>query len=88
MVIFDDCILSGGTVIEASKLLRSKGATAVHFFATHAVFTPGATERLLNSDAVTSIVVTNSISHQEAFGAKITTLDVAPLFAEQLQTWI
>ncbi len=86
IVIFDDCILSGGTVLEASKLLKSRGAAEVHFLATHGVFTPGAIEKLAESDDVNSIVITNSIHHPD-LPEKFTVLDVSPLFADKISAW-
>lgn len=85
VVVFDDAILSGSTVVEVGKILKAQGAASVHFLSTHAVFTPGATEKLL-SDAIDSVVVTNSI-HHENLPPKITVLDAAPLFAEALKAW-
>ena len=38
MLLIDDLIQSGGTLIESAKYLRSLGATSVSGFATHGVF--------------------------------------------------
>ena len=81
VLLFDDAILSGGTVLEAAKLLKQQGAKEVHFLATHPVFTP------VTHESVTSVVITNTIEHQN-LSAKITVLDAAPLFTEALQPWI
>ncbi len=86
IVIFDDCILSGGTVLEASKLLKSRGAAQVHFLATHGVFTPGAVEKLAESPEVDSIVISNSIHHHD-LPKKFKVLDVSQLFADKITLW-
>ncbi|MBP9820409.1 ribose-phosphate pyrophosphokinase, partial [Candidatus Woesebacteria bacterium] len=39
VVLFDDCVLSGATVLEAAALLKKEGAQEVHFVATHGLFT-------------------------------------------------
>ncbi|HEX9817626.1 MAG TPA: ribose-phosphate pyrophosphokinase [Patescibacteria group bacterium] len=82
VLIFDDAILSGGTTIEVSKFLKEKGAKQVHFFATHGVFTGKALADLSKSK-VNSVVVSNSIAHNE-HPKKITVLDVSPALVENL----
>jgi ribose-phosphate pyrophosphokinase len=85
VLIFDDAILSGGTVVEVAKLLKQEGAAATHFFSTHAVFTPGAIEKM-QDPAINSVIVTNSIAHQ-SLPEKIKIIDAAPLFAHTLKAW-
>jgi ribose-phosphate pyrophosphokinase len=86
VLLFDDCILSGGTVIEAAKLLKQQGAAAVHFLATHGLFVDGAEERLQQSE-VDTVVTTNSIAQTHS-NSKVITLDCAPLFAQTIKDWI
>lgn len=86
VVVFDDSILSGGTVLEACKLLKDKGAQSVHFMATHPVFTEGALEKL-QDESIDSVVITNTIEHQ-SLPEKITVLDASPLFADALKAWL
>ncbi len=85
VVLFDDAILSGSTVVEAGRILKANGATAVHFLATHGVFTPGATDRMM-SEHLDTVVISNSI-HHDNLPSKITVLDAAPLFAQALKAW-
>ena len=86
ILIFDDAILSGSTVLETSKLLKSRGAKEIYFLATHPVFTPGAEEKLADP-SIDRIIVTNSIAHA-SLPSKVTVLDCAPLFAEALKAWM
>jgi ribose-phosphate pyrophosphokinase len=85
VIIFDDCIVSGGTVMETARLLKEEGATAVHFFATHGLFTGDSQQKLAKS-AVDTIVITNSI-HHDKLEPKITSLDVGQVFADELKDW-
>lgn len=85
VIILDDVILSGSTAIEAASLLKAKGASQVHFVATHGLFTSGAKEKLQASELDT-ILITNSI-HFENLPPKVTALDCSGLFAEALKTW-
>jgi len=86
VVVFDDSILSGGTVLEASKLLKEKGAKEVHFLATHPVLTQGAREKL-SHESIDSVVVANTIV-QKDLPPKVTILDASELFANALKAWI
>lgn len=86
VLIFDDCIVGGGTVIESSKLLKEQGAQEVHFLAAHGLFTGDAQQRIAASP-VDSVVITNSIHHPE-LAPKISQLSVAPLFAQELRRWM
>lgn len=86
VVLLDDVIISGNTVKETAKLLRSEGATEVHFFATHGVFAPGSLEKI-TAPELTSVVVTNSINHP-TLPKTVTVLDCASLFAEELAHWL
>lgn len=86
VLLFDDVIVSGGTVVEVAKLMKEKGAKQVHFFATHGLFANNAIDKLEASE-VDSIVITNSIA-QSKESTKIVSLDVATVFAEELRNWI
>jgi ribose-phosphate pyrophosphokinase len=86
VILFDDAILSGGTVVEAAALLKEQKAKQIYFLATHGLFVNKAQERLQNS-AVDQIIITNSIHQTQKF-AKLKILNVAPLFADRLKDWI
>lgn len=83
ILIFDDAILSGQTVVEVAKLLKGQGAKEVHFFATHGVFTGDALKNLEKS-SIDTVTVTNSIERAEQF-PKITILDISKILVENLQ---
>ncbi len=85
VLIFDDVINSGSTVVSAAEILKKNGAKEVHFMATHGPLVPTAFEKMENSQ-VDSVVVTNSMLHEET-GKKIKTLDVSSLFVNELETW-
>ncbi|AFL95523.1 ribose-phosphate pyrophosphokinase [Thermococcus cleftensis] len=59
VLIVDDIISTGGTMIKAANLLREMGAEKVFVAATHGVFAEGAIERV--SRAVDELAVTNTI---------------------------
>lgn len=86
VVVFDDSILSGNTVVEVSKLLKEKGAAEVNILVTHGVFTENALE-IIQTDDIDSVVISNSIAH-ESLPEKIKILDVSPLFAKVIKAWM
>lgn len=61
VVIIDDIIATGGTIMEATKILKSLGAGNVHVIATHCLLLNNADTRILNS-GVSSITCTDTVS--------------------------
>jgi len=86
VLILDDAIVSGGTVIEAARVLKDEGASQVHFLATHSLLVQGAAQKLAESE-IDSIITTNSISH-DYLPKKFTVLDAGELFAQELRDWV
>jgi ribose-phosphate pyrophosphokinase len=93
VIIFDDLISSGSTVLRAVGACRRAGAIRVDVAATHASFAAEA-RRLFDSeesgaDKPDSVVVTDSVPLGEGFSSyldgSLTVLTVAPLFAEAIR---
>jgi ribose-phosphate pyrophosphokinase len=85
-VILDDMIDTAGTLTQAANALMDKGATRVFAYATHAVLSGPAVDRLTKSP-IEEVVVTNTIQLAPAAQAcpKIRALSVAPLLAEAIR---
>ena len=84
-VIIDDMIDTAGTIVNAAKALRDRGAAAVYCSATHGLLSGPAVERLAD-DAVTGVVITDTVPLQEGKKLdKITQVSMAPLFAEAIR---
>jgi len=60
VILVDDVISTGGSIAEAARVLRDKGAKSIYLCATHPVLAANAVERLRKAD-VTEIVVTDTI---------------------------
>lgn len=75
-IIFDDIIDTAGTIAEASKLLKNRGAKNIYVFATHGLFNGPAYERLENSP-ITEVVVTNTVPLKEGAPEKIKQIDAS-----------
>ncbi|MFO7167106.1 MAG: ribose-phosphate pyrophosphokinase [Chloroflexota bacterium] len=83
-VIVDDMISTGGTLAEAARALRERGATAVYACATHGIFAGDALEIMADSVLVETIV-TNTIPLPDGYErARVRAISVAPLFAEAI----
>jgi ribose-phosphate pyrophosphokinase len=84
VIMFDDMITTGGTVTEAARVARDRGATGVYVACTHPVMAGMAIERLAGPD-ITGIVVTDTIpvdGRLAALQGKLTVLSVAPMLGE------
>ncbi|GAA6976340.1 ribose-phosphate pyrophosphokinase [Helicobacter pylori] len=83
VILVDDMIDTAGTICKAALALKEQGATSVMALGTHAVLSGNAIKRIKES-ALDEVVVTNSIPLVQKCD-KVTTLSVAPLFAEVIR---
>jgi len=81
-VIVDDMISTGGTLVQAAKLLKSRGAGAIHVAATHGIFAGNALE-LIEQSAIDRIFVTDTVPTPEGI-RRVEVVSVAPLLAEAI----
>jgi ribose-phosphate pyrophosphokinase len=77
VVIVDDIISTGGTVLEATKILKRQGARRIYAACTHAVLAEGALEKLQRV-GVRKIIATDTVERRESV------VSVAPLIARAL----
>jgi ribose-phosphate pyrophosphokinase len=83
-IIIDDMISTGGTLVEAAKALRDRGARRVYACATHGIFAGAACGQIAES-SLEEVIVTNTIPPPpHAVQARITVISVAALFAEAI----
>ncbi len=80
VVLVDDIIDTGGTLVKAAQLMKDKGAESVRAVCTHALLSDNAQERIANSE-IEELVVTDSIP-RKILSKKIKVLSCAPLFAD------
>jgi len=86
VLVFDDVIISGSTVMESAQLLKNEGASQVQFFSSHGLFINQALQRFADS-AVDRVITTNSVAQPDR-PELLTVLDLGPLFTEALQKWV
>ncbi len=85
-IIIDDMIDTAGTLVQACKALRQRGATKIYACATHPVFSDPAIKRISECDELDRVIVTNTIPLTEAAKKvdKIITLSTAELLAKAI----
>ncbi|MCO5215548.1 MAG: ribose-phosphate pyrophosphokinase [Thermomicrobiales bacterium] len=82
-VIVDDMISTGGTLVEAVKLLRARGAERIYVCATHGIFAGNALE-LIGSADIDELIVTDTILLPHEAPENVSVVSVAPLLAEAI----
>jgi ribose-phosphate pyrophosphokinase len=85
VVIYDDMVRTGGSLLQAAAAYREAGATEVHAMASHLVLPGDALDRLLGSDLIASVNGTNSHPQSVAVaerGGRVAC--VAPLMAIEI----
>lgn len=78
VVIVDDIISTGGTMIEAATVLKERGAEGIYAFCIHPVFADEVEGKILAA-GVREVIATDTIEHRAS------AVSVAPLFVEALR---
>jgi|TARA_B100001142_G_scaffold62651_1_gene61859 ribose-phosphate pyrophosphokinase len=83
VILVDDMVDTGGTLVKAAEMLIDQGAKSVRAYCTHGVLSGQAIEKIENSK-LEELVITNTIPQLKQ-SSKIRVLDVAGLFASVMQ---
>ena len=85
-VIVDDIIDSGGTIVNAAKALKDKGAKEVYVYITHAVLSGNAVDKIKKS-SVKKLIITDSIDNSNKIKkiTKIEVISIATMMAEAIK---
>ena len=85
-IIIDDIVDSAGTLCNAAKAIKKKGARDIAAYITHGVFSDKAITRISKSP-IKKLVVTDSIEPIQSIknSTKINILSVAPLLSEAIK---
>lgn len=85
VLVVDDEIDTGGTILVAAELAHSRGAKSVTAACVHPILSGKAVDRLCGSDVIEELVVTDTIPlPPEKQHPKITVLSIAPLLGEAI----
>jgi ribose-phosphate pyrophosphokinase len=82
----DDIIDSGGTIVNAAKVLKEKGAKEIHVYITHGVLSGDAVNKIRKS-TIKNLVITDTIdNYNKIKNAKnIEILSVSNLMGEAIR---
>lgn len=87
-ILIDDMIDTAGTLCEAARVLKEKGAKRVYAFASHGLFSGPAAERIRDS-ALEKVITTDSIpisdKFRETVGDKYGQVSLGLLLAETVR---
>ena len=85
-VIVDDIIDSGGTIVNASKALREKGAKDIYVYITHAVLSGEAIHKIEKSQ-IKKLITTDTIDNSKKIrkSKKIEIISLAPMISEAMK---
>ena len=88
VVIYDDMIRTGGSLIQAARAYRDAGATEIFAVCTHAVLPEGSWERIQGSNLFEKVIATDSHPNAmmlEKLGLEV--LNVSSIFANSLSVY-
>ena len=75
-IIYDDIIDTAGTIAEASKMLKSKGAKDIYILATHGLFNKNAAQTL-DSAPIKEVITTNTVPEKPNGPSKAKQIDAS-----------
>jgi ribose-phosphate pyrophosphokinase len=85
MLIVDDIIFTGGSLIAMAQAARAQGAKKIVAAVTHGVLTAGAMKKV-DASIIDELVITDSVEYRfEKLSPKVKIVSVAPLFAEAIR---
>ena len=85
-IIVDDIIDSGGTIVNAAKALKDRGAKEVYVYITHGVLSGEAVKKIKKS-VIKNLVITDTIDNTSKIknNSKIQVLSIASLMSEAIK---
>jgi ribose-phosphate pyrophosphokinase len=84
VIVLDDVIIAGSTVVESATLLKKEGAKKVYFLASHGIFCQGLSA--IEKSPIDQVIVSNSIHQTRLESKKLKILDISSVFAQELLT--
>jgi ribose-phosphate pyrophosphokinase len=85
VIVFDDEIARGSTIVELIERLREHRVASVRIACTHGLFAAGALDRIAAEPEVTEVVCTNTVPVPAGHRDKLRVLSIAPALAEAIR---
>ncbi len=83
VILVDDAIHTGGTIVSAAKEVMKRGAKEVYACATHGIFAGNSLEKI-ESSPIKELVITDSVPHSD-LPQNVKVLSIAPLIGEAIK---
>ena len=85
-VMIDDIIDSGGSIVNAAKALKDKGAKEIYVYVTHGVLSGNAVEKIKKS-VIKKLILTDTIDNQQKLKgtSNIEVLSISNLMGEAIK---
>ena len=83
VVIVDDMVSTGGTLVHAARMLAERGAKEVHVAATHGIFAGDAIQQI-DASNIDRIFITDTIPMSPAALSRVEVVSIASLVAEAI----
>ncbi len=88
VIIIDDLISTGGTILRSARACKAKGCKKVYAAATHGLFATNS-DQLFADESLEKIVVTNTVpfvgENLKEVGNKLVSIDIASLVSEAIK---
>jgi ribose-phosphate pyrophosphokinase len=86
VILFDDEISTGGTVISAVEAIMARGANDIYVVATHGVLPGEASSRIASIPHIKELVITDTVPLSDhKVNSKIKVISIAPLLGEAIR---
>ena len=86
VILFDDEISTGATMLSAVDTITQKGATEIYVVATHGVLPGDASTRISSNPHIKELVITDTVPlSEDKVNSKIKVISIAPLLGEAIR---
>ncbi|MEE8045915.1 MAG: ribose-phosphate diphosphokinase, partial [Dehalococcoidia bacterium] len=86
VVLFDDEVSTGATMIAAADAIAARGATEIYAVVTHGVLPGDATTKLAKNAHIKELVITDTVPlSKDKLNSKIKVISIAPLLGEAIR---
>ncbi len=88
VIIIDDIVDTGGTLVKSSSELKKLGAEKVYVYCTHGVLSGNAIEKITNAESIDKLFITNTIDKtSQIIGDKIGYIDISDILIGLINTF-
>lgn len=85
IIIVDDMIQSGGTIINAARALKKQGAKDIYIAVAHFLFTGPGASKLTKEKNIKNVIITDTISATTKLPAKFKTVSIVNLISREIR---